>query len=84
MSIFVDKNYLRQGIGTQLLNRLCEESEKCGYRTLYVAIFSSNTASIELHKKCGFREIGYREHIAKDCFGQWQSTTIMEHRNGIK
>ena len=84
LSIFVDKDYLRQGIGTQLLNKLCVESEKFGYWTLYAAIFSVNTASIELHKKCGFRVIGYRERIAKDRFGQWQSTTIMERRNGIK
>lgn len=82
-SIFVDENYLRRGIGTELLKRLCEETEKYGYWTLYAAIFSVNVASIELHKKCGYRIIGYRENIAKDRFGKWQSTTIMERRNGI-
>lgn len=83
LSIFVDENHLRKGIGTALLKRLCQETEKNGYWTLYSAIFSVNTASIELHKKCGFRVIGYREDIAKDRFGNWQSTTIMERRNGI-
>ena len=83
LSIFVDENYLRKGIGTELLERLCEETEKYGYWTLYAAIFSVNIASIELHKKCGFRIIGYRENIAKDRFGNWQSTTIMERRNKI-
>ena len=83
LSIFVDENYLRKGIGTALLTKLCEETEKYGYWTLYAAIFSVNTASIELHKKCGFRVVGYRENIAKDRFGHWQSTTIMERRNGI-
>ena len=83
LSIFVDENCLRKGIGTKLLKRLCEETEKYGYWTLYSAIFSVNIASIELHKKCGFRIIGYRENIAKDRFGNWQSTTIMERRNGI-
>jgi L-amino acid N-acyltransferase YncA len=82
-SIFVDEHCLRKGIGTALLSKLCEESEKCGYWTLYAAIFSINTASIALHKKCGFRVIGYRENIAKDRFGNWQSTTIMERRNQI-
>lgn len=81
MSIFVDEHYLHQGIGTALLEKLKEESEKCGYWTLYSAIFSVNTASINLHKKCGFRVIGTREKIAKDRFGKWQSTTIMEYRN---
>lgn len=83
LSIFVDENYLRKGIGTQLLTTLCDETEKYGYWTLYAAIFSVNTASIELHKKCGFRIVGEREKIAKDRFGNWQSTTIMERRNGI-
>ena len=83
LSIFVDENYQRKGIGTELLTKLCEETEKYGYWTLYSAVFSINIASIELHKKCGFRIIGYRENIAKDRFGNWQSTTIMERRNGI-
>lgn len=83
LSIFVDKDHKRCGIGTQLLTKLCEETEKYGYWTLYSAIFNINTASIELHKKCGFRVIGYRENIAKDRFGKWQSTTIMERRNSI-
>lgn len=84
LSVFVDEKYLHRGIGTALLSKLCEESERCGYWTLYSAISSVNTASIELHKKCGFRVIGYRDYIAKDRFGNWQSTTIMERRNKIK
>ena len=59
----MDENYLRRGIGTALLQKLCEETEKHGYWTLYAAIFSVNIASIELHKKNGFRIIGYRENI---------------------
>lgn len=83
LSIFVDEKHHRKRIGTELLEKLCEETEKYGYWTLYSAIFSVNKASIELHKKCGFRVIGYRENIAKDRFGNWQSTTILERRNGI-
>ena len=43
-------------------------------------IFSINKPSVELHRKCGFREVGYRERIARDRFGNWQNTTIMEYR----
>ena len=80
VSIYIDEAYQGRGIGTALMHALFEESEKCGYWTLYSAIFSINTASIALHKKCGFREIGYRERVAKDRFGNWQNTTIMERR----
>jgi phosphinothricin acetyltransferase len=66
------------------MKKMMTETEKRGYWMLYSAIFSINIASVELHKKCGFRVIGIREDIAKDKFGEWQSTTIMEWRNKIR
>lgn len=83
VSIYIDDAYHGKGIGSRLLQKECEESEKAGYWSLYSAIFSINKASIALHKKCGFREIGYRERIAKDKFGNWQDTTLMELRSKI-
>lgn len=80
MSIYVDQNYQRHGVGTALVKELLAQSEQEGFWSIYSAIISINKASIELHKKCGFREIGYRERIAKDRFGEWQNTTLMEYR----
>lgn len=83
VSLYVDKNYHRQGLGRKLIEHLCAESEKKGYWSLYAVVLSINKSSIELMKKCGFREIGYREKIAKDRFGNWQNTTLLERRNNI-
>ena len=83
VSIYVDDAFRRQGIGTELLNRVSAESEKQGFWSLYSVIFSVNEASIRLHQKCGFRVIGYREKIAKDRFGSWQNTTVMEKRSAL-
>lgn len=80
VSVYVDEQYQDRGIGTELLKKMCIESEKRGYWCLYSAIISINMPSIILHKKCGFREIGYRERIAKDRFGNWQNTILMERR----
>ncbi len=80
VSIYIDQMHQSQGLGTSLLEALIELCIKHGYWCLYSAIFSINKASISLHKKCGFREIGYREKIAKDKFGNWQNTTLMEKR----
>lgn len=80
LSVYVDKDCRGRGIGTLLVKQMIAEAEKAGYWSLYSAIFSINTQSIALHKKCGFREIGYRERIAKDRFGVWQNTTLMEYR----
>ncbi len=57
-----------------------QEIIRKGIWRLYVAIFSINVASIKFHEICGFRKIGYRERIAKDKFGKWQNTTLMELR----
>lgn len=80
VSVYIDEAYRGKGIGTSLLKALIIDAEKAGYWSLYSAIFSVNKASISLHRACGFREIGYRERIARDRFGNWQNTTLMEYR----
>lgn len=69
------------GIGKELLKKLIEASEQNDIWTLQSSIISSNTASIRLHKKCGFRLIGYREKIAKDMDGKWQNIVLFERRS---
>ena len=39
-----------------------------------------NAASRALHTKCGFRLVGRRERIARDCHGRWLDTFLMEYR----
>lgn len=80
VSIYVDSQFRHQGIGFSLLSTLIESAPANGFWCLYSSIFSSNTESIRLHTKCGFRMIGYRERIAKDRFGNWVDTTLMEYR----
>ena len=65
VSVYVDPSHGKKGIGTQLLERIVTESEKEGVWTLQAGIFRENEGSIQLHKKVGFREIGYREKIGK-------------------
>jgi len=80
VSVYVDTKYNGKGIGTQLLERLISESEKEGIWTLQAGIFRENKASIRLHKKVGFREIGYREKVGKRN-GIWYDNTILERRS---
>lgn len=80
LSIYIDINHCRRGLGEKLMRAILEESEKCGYWTIMSVIIQENTASIRLHEKCGFRTVGYRERIAKDRFGMWRNTVIMDHR----
>ena len=82
-TIYVDLAHLGKGIGTALLTRLCEETERCGYWSIYSSIFPDNTGSIKIHEKCGFRLIGTREKIAQDIFGNWCDTLNMERRSDL-
>jgi L-amino acid N-acyltransferase YncA len=83
VSIYIHDSFRGRKIGTQLLSFLSEQSEKDGVWTLQSGIMADNTASIHLHKKCGFRQVGFRERIGKDRFGQWRNTVLMERRNNL-
>lgn len=80
MSVYIDNDYQGRGIGTALVERLLNEAKTQGYWSILSTVISINEGSIALHKKCGFREVGYREKIAKDRFGNWQNTTLFEMR----
>jgi phosphinothricin acetyltransferase len=81
LSIYMDGKYRKSGLGTKLLGHLIHESEKAGIWMLQSAIIQENLASLNLHRKCGFRNVGYREKIAKDYTGVWRNTVMMEKRS---
>ncbi|MGH3142581.1 MAG: GNAT family N-acetyltransferase, partial [Gaiellales bacterium] len=42
--------------------------------------FPENDASLELHRRCGFRVVGIRERIGKH-HGVWRDVVLMERRS---
>jgi L-amino acid N-acyltransferase YncA len=82
LSISVEEESRGSGIGRALLEALIEESEKNEIWTLQAAIFPENTASVKLHLRCGFREVGTRERIGK-LNGTWRDTLLFERRSKI-
>lgn len=79
VTVYVSENAHGQGIGRELLEALIDESEKSGIWTLQASIFPENTASVQLHLRCGFREVGRRERIAM-LNGVWRDTLLFERR----
>lgn len=57
-SVFLDSDYIGQGIGKQLLLRLMEIAKSQGMHIMVAAIDSENAASIHLHQKLGFIQTG--------------------------
>lgn len=81
LSIYIAQECRGKGIGKLLMNAIIAESEKQGIWMLQSSVFQSNEASLQLHRSCGFREVGFREKIARDASGNWQNTVIMERRS---
>ncbi|UPK72467.1 GNAT family N-acetyltransferase [Chitinophaga filiformis] len=80
VSVYVSEDARGKGIGDLLLKKAIKESEKHSFWTLQSGIFPENTASIKLHEKNGFRNVGYREKIGK-MNGIWRDTVLMERRS---
>jgi L-amino acid N-acyltransferase YncA len=80
VTVYVAESARGQGIGRALLEALIVESERNGIWTLQASIFPENTASVAIHRRCGFREVGRRERIAR-LHGVWRDTLLLERRS---
>lgn len=79
VSVYIATAARRSGAGRALLEGLIADSEAAGFWTLQATIFAENRASRELHRGCGFREVGRRERIGQ-LRGVWHDTILMERR----
>lgn len=82
LSVYVAEKFRRQNIGSQLLEKLIEDSEKHNIWTLQARIFPENIGSLKIHEKLGFRKVGYRERIGK-MNGKWRDIILLEKRSKI-
>lgn len=53
-NIAVSENYRCGGVGTALLQRLCEKAKEKGAEKVFLEVRVSNSAAMQLYLKCGF------------------------------
>lgn len=82
VSVYVGGRFRGCGVGRALLEALVRESEAEGIWTLQASIFPENVASVELHRACGFREVGRRERVGR-LGGRWRDTLLLERRSRV-
>jgi phosphinothricin acetyltransferase len=82
VSVYVAASARGRGVGVALMRALIEASERHGVWTLQSSIFPENHASVALHLKHGFREVGRRERIARH-HGVWRDTVVLERRSSV-
>lgn len=77
-SIYVHPDYAGSGVGSLLMPELIRECRARGFRQMVAVIGdSTNTASIRLHEKFGFRTVGVLQDVGFK-FGRWLDTVFMQ------
>jgi L-amino acid N-acyltransferase YncA len=78
-SVYVAERARGRGVGRALLEAVIESARAGGLWTLQAGIFPDNAASLELHRRLGFREVGIRERIGQ-LDGVWRDVVLLELR----
>ena len=79
--VYVDPEARGRGVGRDLMQALAEAAEEAGYYKLTSRVFTTNGASLALHRVAGFTEVGVqRRHGRLD--GEWKDTILVERLLG--
>lgn len=80
-SIYVAEAHRGGGVGTALLRALVEAATVRGFHTVVARIADHNEASIAVHQRVGFVEVGVEREIGRK-FGRWIDVVVMQHLLG--
>jgi phosphinothricin acetyltransferase len=78
-SVYVAAAARGKGVGRLLLGTLIEGADRGGLWTIQTGVFPENSASLALHKRCGFRVVGTRERLGM-LDGRWRDVVLLERR----
>lgn len=76
-SIYLAPEAQGQGLGSELLGRLLEQSQAFGFKQMLAVITAERANSIRLHEKHGFRLIGRYEALGYK-FDRWLDIVHMQ------
>ncbi len=63
LSFYIHPDHHGKGVGSYLLNHLIELGKRCNFRTLISRVSAESNASLYLHRKNGFEEIGIMKSV---------------------
>lgn len=76
-SVYVRQDHQRGGIGSAILANLIERAQSLGLHAVVAVIDSTQAASLTLHTKHGFQEVGRFPQIGHK-FGKWLDVVFLE------
>jgi L-amino acid N-acyltransferase YncA len=76
-SVYVHRDARGGGIGELLLRDIIRLGTDHGFHSAVARIVGGHEASIALHRKCGFAEIGCEREVGRK-FGRWLDVLLMQ------
>jgi phosphinothricin acetyltransferase len=76
-SIYVQRERRRRGVGALLLAALIERARSLDKHVMIAGIEAGNTASLQLHARWDFREVGRLAQVGTK-FGRWLDLVFMQ------
>jgi phosphinothricin acetyltransferase len=82
-TVYIEPWAQGQGVGRALLERLIDECQVLGFRQMVAVIGDvSNSASVALHQRLGFRTVGVFAGLGRK-HGRWLDTVQMQRALGL-
>lgn len=80
-SVYVHPGWQRRGVGGALMSRLVLDAGRCGFKQMVAVIGGAEPASIALHARFGFVEVGRLRQVGYK-FGRWLDSVYMQRAIG--
>ncbi len=77
ISVWVAAAVRRRGVGQRLIQTLLSSCPQRNIRTVISRIEANNQASLKLHERCGFKQVGLLEDVGEK-MGQSLSVVLMQ------
>jgi phosphinothricin acetyltransferase len=79
VAVYIDPQYHRRGVGVMLYEKLLPILTEQGFAMAYAGITLPNAASVGLHRRIGFRDVGVYRNVGYK-LGQWLDVIWLERR----
>jgi phosphinothricin acetyltransferase len=76
-SVHVAAGHRRRGIGALLVGALIDEARALGMHVMIAGVVSTNEASLALHRRLGFVEVGRLPEVARK-FDEWLELVLLQ------
>jgi phosphinothricin acetyltransferase len=77
LSVYVDVNTRRRGIGTELVRAVIADARSRGLHVVMAGITADNGISLRLHEKLGFVEVAHIPEVGYK-FGKWLDLKFLQ------